>query len=340
MPRRALALGLVFILSLILSPILGPIPAAAQSADPFMGNYRGGFTGGPHGNEKLSAQISALGRGAYRVVVYLRGGPGEGRRAEFRGQVAEGVLDIEAASATTPDVGYTLGGSIEAEVFRGFLKEDGNVTSFKLERVVIESPTLGMQPPEGAEVLLDGSNLDKWIVRPRWVINGAGAMAISGGSIMTKEAFGDAQYHIEFRTPFMPTARGQARGNSGVYAMGAYEIQVLDSFADVPADNLCGGIYQFATPIVNACAPPGQWQTYDITMRAPRFGPDGKKTENAVLTVKLNGVTIHDNLVLEHASPGGLGNTEVPEGRLMIQDHGDGVQFRNIWVDLWVDALD
>jgi len=132
--------------------------------------------------------------------------------------------------------------------------------------------------------------------------------------------------------PKEPTG-AQSRGNSGVYVQGRYEVQVLDSFAEPPADNYCGGIYKIAAPLVNACLPPGEWQTYDITFYAPRYDDSGKKIKNAQITVYHNGTLIHDKLELPHPTPGGVSETEAKTGPLYLQNHGDAVQYRNIWVE-------
>ncbi|MBN1817205.1 MAG: DUF1080 domain-containing protein [Sedimentisphaerales bacterium] len=159
-----------------------------------------------------------------------------------------------------------------------------------------------------------------------------GAMQVGGSTIVTKRKFKDFKLHIEFRTPFMPTARGQGRGNSGVYVQGRYEVQVLDSYGLEGADNECGGIYQVGRPVVNMCAPPMQWQTYDMEFKAPKFDGQGRKTAPATLTVVHNGVTIHHRRALPGPTGGALdGNVDQPGG-IMLQDHGNPVQFRNIWI--------
>lgn len=161
-----------------------------------------------------------------------------------------------------------------------------------------------------------------------------GAMVAGGGNIVTRQTFTDFQLHVEFKEPNMPEAHGQERGNSGVGLQGRYEIQVLDSYgiAD-PGTGDCGSVYDQAAPLVNACKPPLQWQTYDITYRAPRFDTDNKKTENARVTVLQNGIVIQNNQEILH--PTGIqGNDNAIEkpGPILLQDHGTPVEFRNVWV--------
>ncbi len=168
----------------------------------------------------------------------------------------------------------------------------------------------------------------------RWKLVGDGAMEIGprAGSLVSKAVFGDHRLHLEFRTPFMPEARGQGRGNSGVYLQGRYEVQILDSYGLEGLDNECGGIYRVARPRVNMCAPPLQWQTYDIEFRAPRFDAQGNKTANARITVWHNGVMIHENVELPGPTGGGENANLDKPGPLLLQDHGNPVQFRNLWV--------
>ena len=129
----------------------------------------------------------------------------------------------------------------------------------------------------------------------------------------------------------MPNDRGQARGNSGVYVQSRYEVQVLDSFGLEGKDNECGGIYSVGAPRVNMCYPPLTWQTYDIDFRAARYDSEGKKTENARVTVRHNGVLIHHDVELPKHTPGRHAEAPEPDG-LFLQDHGNPVVFRNIWV--------
>ncbi len=197
--------------------------------------------------------------------------------------------------------------------------------------------TLGKKPPEGATVLFGGGNLDGWVKKDgsgpaEWPVSGEIFTVGRGkGDIRTKASFGDCRIHIEFAVPYEPDDKGQARGNSGVYVRGIHEVQVLDSYGLKPQTNDCGAVYQQHAPAVNACKPPLQWQTYDITYQKPEL-EDGKLTKKARITVVQNGITILDDKEIE-PTPGGLGDVKPgDDGPLLLQDHGDEVQFRNIWV--------
>jgi hypothetical protein len=236
------------------------------------------------------------------------------------------------------DLGGDLGGECEVkgevtnETFTGTVESKGKEIPFTLKRVFLQPPTLGQAAPEGAIVLLGAGNMDAWNVPPHWVLDGDGAIQTQSNNLTSKQEFGDAQYHVEFMTPFVPNESGQARGNSGVYLQGRYEVQVLDSFGEKPKWDYCGGIYKVAAPIVTASLPPLQWQTYDITFYAPKFDASGKKVKNAEVTIVQNGITIHDKLVLPDVTPGGVSDKEAPVGVLMLQDHHNDVKYRNIWV--------
>jgi hypothetical protein len=160
-----------------------------------------------------------------------------------------------------------------------------------------------------------------------------GVMQSGGGDIVSKQDFTDFQLHVEFKVPFEPGSKDQGRGNSGVGLQAHYEIQVLNSYGYArPGKGDCGAVYSQYAPLVNACRPPENWQTYDITFRAPRFGDDGKLSEKARVTVVQNGITVQNNQEIN--GPTGIaGDRPVDKpGPIYLQDHGHAVQFRNVWV--------
>lgn len=195
--------------------------------------------------------------------------------------------------------------------------------------------------PSDATVLFDGTNLDAWQNGSgddaQWKILPDGSMQVnSTGDIMTREEFGSCQLHIEWASPDKPVGESQGRGNSGVFFFGRYEIQVLDSFNNKTyADGQAASLYGQFPPDVNACRGPGEWQTYDIIFEAPEFADDGSLLKPAYATVFHNGVLVHNHRELI----GSTGHRTVgtytvhgPAGKIKLQDHGNPVRFRNIWV--------
>jgi len=206
------------------------------------------------------------------------------------------------------------------------------------------TPEAPGRAPSDAVVLFDGKDLSHWQVdgkAPGWKVE-EGAMVVppsgtpNGGTITSKEEFGDCQIHVEFATPNPPKGRDQGRGNSGVLIMGRYEFQVLDSFENVTyADGQASAVYGQYPPQVNASKPPGEWQAYDIIFTAPRFKRDGTLESPAYITGLHNGVLVQDHVAVLGAmayralakySPHG------PKGPIAFQDHGNPVRYRNIWV--------
>ncbi len=186
-------------------------------------------------------------------------------------------------------------------------------------------------------ILFDGTNTDMWTKRDgtpaEWIVED-GAMTVHHGCIVSKVSYGDAHIHLEWREPDMPDMTGQAKGNSGVYIHGCYELQVLDSYGVDPVTvGDCGAIYSMYPPRVNACKPAMEWQTYDIYIRAPRFNEDGSVKTSAYVTIFQNGICIQNNIELYSTTPGGVIDQQVAEGPLLLQDHGDPVSFRNIWIE-------
>ncbi len=200
---------------------------------------------------------------------------------------------------------------------------------------------LPVPPPSDAIVLFDGNDLSQWQSQDgtpaKWVVkDGYMEVAPGAGTITTKRGFGDVQLHIEWATPTPPKGAGQERGNSGVFLMGLYEIQVLDSYRnDTYADGQAAAVYGQAPPLVNASRPPGEWQTYDIVFHRPRFASDGAVRDSARVTVFHNGVLVHDNTVIVGRTAHAKRARYEPHADalpLVLQDHGNPVRFRHIWI--------
>lgn len=215
----------------------------------------------------------------------------------------------------------------------------GDISGVKLNKPEDKEDVKSVPPPKDAVVLFDGKSLDGWVKtngkdKAHWKLLEGGVMQVEkGGNIITEKTFdGSFKLHVEFRVPYMPDAKGQGRGNSGVYVQGRYEVQVLDSYGLDSKDNDCGGIYSVAAPKSNACKAPTVWQSYDIEFHSPKC-VDGKKTEMARITVLHNGVKIHDDVKInKDNTTAGLGGDPCKPGPIMLQDHGNPVQYRNIWL--------
>lgn len=195
--------------------------------------------------------------------------------------------------------------------------------------------------PSDAVVLFDGKDLSRWVHKDggpaKWKVeNGYAEVAAKTGYIYTRDSFGDCQLHVEFAEPVPPKGESQERGNSGVFLMGLYEIQVLDTYENKTyADGMASAVYGQYPPLVNASRPPGRWQSYDIVFHGPRFDPEGKLLRAARVTVLHNGVLVQDNVELS----GPTAHGERPPYKaqpdklpLALQDHGNPVRYRNIWI--------
>ncbi len=293
-------------------------PAKVDDPDfVIQGEYTGEFDG-----KKLGVQIWAQGGGKFEAVVYHGGLPGDGWDEDRETVVrvpGERAADSKSAFFETEKWRGTVDGR-SAQVMN-----EKNDRVFELLRQHRESPTLGAKPPEGAIVLFDGKENHF----PGAKVTEEGLLEQGATS---SDKFGDCTLHVEFMLSYMPEARGQARSNSGVYLQSRYEVQVLDSFALEGKDNECGAIYTIEAPKVNMCYPPLTWQTYDIEFTAAKYDADGKKTADATMTVKHNGVLVHENTPVPHttrASPLQEENSPAP---LYLQEHHNPVRFRNVWV--------
>ncbi len=206
-------------------------------------------------------------------------------------------------------------------------------------RVVTPGATTSTAPSD-AIILFDGSNLAEWTnskgEAAGWnVADGAMTVVKGTGTVQTKRNFGSVQLHIEWRTPAVVVSEGQGRGNSGVFLNGIYEVQVLDSYNNRTYSNgQAASIYKQYMPLVNACRPPGEWQTYDIIYMQPEFNKDGIKVKSGTLTVIQNGILVQNNIEIRGTTPyiGLPKNPAHADGPLILQDHGNPVSYRNIWV--------
>ncbi len=297
-------------------------PAEAEKAGPGFA-LQGEYQGLVSGEDRTGVQVIALGDGKFQAVICPGGLPGDGWDGEKPRARSEGTLS-DTGEVTFQHEGWT--GVLKGGVI-SLTAPDGQAAG-ELTRVSRDSETLGLAPPEGATVLFDGTpaSLEMW--EPGAKMEGA---LLTQGAV-SKPTFRDCQIHVEFRLPFMPQARGQARGNSGLYVAGRYEIQMLDSFGLEGKDNECGGIYKVSEPDVNMCYPPLSWQTYDVDYTAPRFNEQGEKTANARVTVRHNGVVIHQDRELPGPTGGAKGKDESVPGPIFLQNHLNPVRYRNVWV--------
>ena len=292
-------------------------PATAGPDFLVQGEYRGEVDGSTYG-----VQVIALGNGQFRAVAFKGGLPGAGaddsKSLTFEGSTQDGVTKLASENR---DI------ILRVQDNALLVQNDNRETLGELPKVHRESPTLGAKPPQGAIVLFDGTSADAF---EKTEMTEDHLLSVGG---VSKKTFQSFTLHLEFRTPFEPESRGQGRGNSGVYLQGRYEVQVLDSFGLPGADNECGSIYHIAVAKPVMSLPPLTWQTYDIDFTAAKFDAQGKQTAPARVTVKLNGVVIHDNLELPTVTPGGIFKEVSPEpGPLFLQNHRNPVRYRNIWV--------
>lgn len=269
--------------------------------------------------QSVGLQIVALGKGQFEGLVYPGGLPGNGYNGGTKTKLAGG----------RNETGMTLsadGLSITWQAGRALTVADGcqRVLGY-LQPMHRYSLRTGALPPANAKVLFNGT--DTGLLKNA-KISDAGLLQIGAETI---DPVRDFTLHAEFKTPYMPHARSQARGNSGFYLQKRYEVQVLDSFGMEPAVNEAASLYKFKAPDMNMSFPPLSWQTYDIHFTAARFDADGKKIAKARITVWHNGVVVQNNLELENKTGGGSveGPNPLP---ILLQNHGNPVEFRNIWL--------
>jgi len=295
----------------------------------------------------VGAQVIALGKGEFQMVLYPGGLPGDGwdrsdARALFAGRMEGKTATFSSATGKRR---YLAGSAAQFSATRQFppkgQKEgsavivNGELTgkygkkTFKLNRLERKSPTMGAKPSKGAIVLFDGSGKGEW--QGGRVDAKTKLLNTDGRDIKTKRSFQNFTMHVEFLLPFKPAARGQGRGNSGFYLVDHYEVQILDSFGLEGLNNECGGVYTKADPIVNMCLPPLQWQTYDVEFTNAVL-KDGKKISNPRMTLKHNGVAVHKDLEIDGKTGGARRAPEGTPGPIKLQGHGNPLQFRNVWI--------
>ncbi len=316
--------------------------------------YQGEYVGALEGGGKMGCQVVSLGAEEFQAVLYPGGLPGTGWDGQNR-SIMDGKLNgdgviFTAASGKRAHVTATRGRERKPSSTRVSLvtqfppkghkpcaakihgdKMNGEFGGkpFRLSKTIRKSPTLGQKPLPGAVVLFDGSTKKEW---SGGMINEKFATLMPKGDLVSKRQFNDYSIHLEFMLPYQPDYRSQDRGNSGFYQVHDYEIQILDSFAMDGAHNECGGIYSHKGSDLNMCLPPLVWQTFDVEF-TNSVSKNGKKVRNAVITVRHNGVLIHDKFKIPGKSKyGARGSPEGAPGPIKLQDHREPLQFRNIWI--------
>jgi hypothetical protein len=331
MSRIAISFCVVTILFISMTPSFSfaqrhkSMPAVTNISDVdqnyfYQGEYYGSISipVRPYPWKHIGFQVVALGKGHFSGVAYTGGLPGSGwnrrDREQFSGELQNGMIWFPGKPYSYLVEGHSI-----------TVYDSTNSPLGQLPKVSRVSQTLGLYPPRGAAVLFNGTNTDQF-QNGRMTFDG---LLKQGADI--KKPYGDFSLHLEFRLPYMPDARGQARSNSGVYLQSRYEVQILDSFGLEGEKNECGGLYKQRAPDLNMCFPPLTWQTYDLDFTASRFDANGKKTRKARLTVWHNGVLIHNNVEIENKT--GAGKKEGPNSLpTKLQNHNNPVRFRNIWV--------
>lgn len=269
--------------------------------------------------QRIGLQVVALGAGQFQAVQYLGGLPGNGWRGGGDKLALTGQRYGKVLALAGGDLKITVRNDLAT------VQNSGGRVAGYLRKVHRTSPTLGALPPVGSWVLFDGTGTEHFDQGRMTEDN------LLREGTQFSQLYGDFSLHLEFRLPYMPHARGQGRSNSGVYLQSRYEVQILDSFGLEGKENECGGLYRYRAPEINMCYPPLAWQTYDVDFTSPRFNTSGTKIRNARLTVRHNGVLIHNNVNVEHKT--GAGAKEGPNLLpTKLQNHRNPVRFRNIWI--------
>lgn len=300
--------------------------------DPYMGNYEGRWDDSVDVDPEAAAQIIPLGNDQYEIIVKAK----HDMRCPPKFQA---TTKLSGGGLKWKEDGWSL------EWAGGNISGTHDDAKLQMKKVELASPAMGAQPtdPAKAVILFDGKNLDAWQHdkgKPAgWTILPDGAFMVKPGTgeIISKQKFKSVKLHAEFRLPYMPKERGQARGNSGLFFQDVYEVQVLDSFGLEGYTDECGGLYKLSAPRVNACRPPLQWQTYDVEYHAPKFDAAGKLTAYGRLTAYQNGKLIQNNeellWITGWKEKDRMGPVPQEPGSIRLQDHGNYVQYRNIWLE-------
>jgi len=318
------------------------LSGGATVADNHPGYTGSGFVDG-YWNQGATTTftVNAEAAGPHDVTLRYGNGPDPFQGTKTLSLSVNGTDAGQVTLATTGDWQTWAEDTVSVDLQAGsntitYARGSGDSGNVNLDRIAV---TPGDGEPQRI-TLFDGDDLDAWEKTDgsaaTWPV-ADGSMESFGGDIRTKQEFDDFTLHVEFLVPQLPPEQtGQQRGNSGVYLQERYEVQILDSYGDTTlSDDELGGIYSKRAPDSNAALPPGEWQTYDITFRAARYDASGNKIANARATVVLNGTTIHDDVEIDGATGGGIGEGPLG-GAIRLQDHGDpnaNPRFRNIWIE-------
>jgi hypothetical protein len=351
--RRITSLSIVALLLAAPAPAQEKKVVWTDANDPSLPkdfHIQGEYLGRTADGKDIGCQIIALDAGRFQAVILPGGLPGAGWDGETK-SLMDGRLEGEkavfesasgdkqylaqppekfSATRTFPPAGQKPYSGVAEKEGLNLKTEDGATISLK--KTSRQSETLGKKAPEGAVVLFDGAQESMQHWSGGRLDEQTGLLNTDGKDIVSKDKFQNYTMHLEFMLPYRPAGRGQGRGNSGFYQVDHYEVQVLDSFGLEGLDNECGGVYTKASPSVNMCLPPLQWQTYDVEFTNAVSDDQGNKAKNARITVRHNGVVIHDDVEITGPTGGHRSEPEGTPGPIKLQGHGNPLQYRNIWV--------